>query len=358
MEAVMTTEFNELKLQDFLGKVVTDVGAAMSAALVIIGDRLGLYRAMAARGPVTAVELAEKTQTSERYIREWLNAQAAGGYVTYDPVTLRYTLPPEQAMALADETSPAFVPGLFQVTQAMWNGEPKIEDNFRTGKGLEWGHQHPCLFEGTERFFRSGYIGNLTSSWLPSLDGVVPKLEAGVKVADVGCGLGASTILMAKAYPKSRFFGFDYHEASIALANERARQAKVEDRVTFQVAKATEFPGKDYGLVAHFDCLHDMEDPVGAARWARQAIAPDGTWMIVEPFAGDNPQDNHNIVGRVFYSASTMLCVPHSLAHRGPALGAQAGEARLREVIVNGGGFSKMRRATQTPFNLVLEARP
>jgi SAM-dependent methyltransferase len=358
MEAVMTTEFNELKLQDFLGKVVTDVGAAMSAALVIIGDRLGLYRAMAARGPVTAVELAEKTQTSERYIREWLNAQAAGGYVTYDPVTLRYTLPPEQAMALADETSPAFVPGLFQVTQAMWNGEPKIEDNFRTGQGLEWGHQHPCLFEGTERFFRSGYIGNLTSSWLPSLDGVVPKLEAGVKVADVGCGLGASTILMAKAYPKSRFFGFDYHEASIALANERARQAKVEDRVTFQVAKATEFPGKDYGLVAHFDCLHDMEDPVGAARWARQAIAPDGTWMIVEPFAGDNPQDNHNIVGRVFYSASTMLCVPHSLAHRGPALGAQAGEARLREVIVNGGGFSKMRRATQTPFNLVLEARP
>jgi SAM-dependent methyltransferase len=354
----MTTEVNESKLQDFLGKVVTDVGAAMSAALVIIGDKLGLYRAMAARGPVTAVELAEKTQTSERYIREWLNAQAAGGYVTYDPATQRYTLPPEQAMALADETSPAFVPGLFQVTQAMWNGQPKIEENFRTGKGLEWGHQHPCLFEGTERFFRSGYIGNLTSSWLPSLGGVLPKLEAGAKVADVGCGLGASTILMAKAYPKSRFFGFDYHEGSIALANERARQAKVEDRVTFQVAKATEFPGKDYDLIAHFDCLHDMEDPIGAARWARQAIATDGAWMIVEPFAGDNPEENHNIVGRVFYSASTMLCVPHSLAHRGPALGAQAGEARLRDVIVKGGGFSKMRRATQTPFNLVLEARP
>jgi SAM-dependent methyltransferase len=240
----------------------------------------------------------------------------------------------------------------------MWNGQPKIEDNFRTGKGLEWGHQHPCLFEGTERFFRSGYIGNLTSSWLPSLDGAVAKLEAGAKVADVGCGLGASTILMAKAYPKSRFFGFDYHDGSIALANERARQAKVEDRVTFQVAKATEFPGKDYDLIAHFDCLHDMEDPVGAARWARQAIASGGTWMIVEPFAGDKPEENHNIVGRLFYSASTMLCVPHSLAHRGPALGAQAGEARLRDVIVKGGGFSKMRRATQTPFNLVLEARP
>lgn len=354
----MASEVNESKLQDFLGKVVTDVGAAMSAALVIIGDRLGLYRAMATRGPVTSVELAEKTQTSERYIREWLNAQAAGGYVTYDPATGRYTLPPEQALALADETSPAFVPGLFQVTQAMWNGQPKIEDNFRTGRGLEWGHQHPCLFEGTERFFRSGYIGNLTSAWLPALDGVVPKLEAGAKVADVGCGLGASTILMAKAYPKSRFFGFDYHEASIALANERAREANVAERVTFQVAKATEFPGKDYDLVAHFDCLHDMEDPVGAARWARQAIAPGGTWMIVEPFAGDTPEDNHNIVGRVFYSASTMLCVPHSLANRGPALGAQAGEARLRDVIMKGGGFSKMRRATQTPFNLVLEARP
>ncbi len=354
----MATEVNDAKLQEFLGKVVTDVGAAMSAALVIIGDKLGLYRAMAASGPITPVELAKRTETTERYVREWLNAQAAGGYVTFDPPSGRYTLPPEQALALADDTSPAFVPGLFQVTQAMWNGEPKIEDNFRTGKGLEWGHQHPCLFEGTERFFRSGYIGNLTSAWLPALDGVVAKLTAGAKVADVGCGLGASTILMAKAYPKSRFFGFDYHAASVELAKQRAKEAGVSDRVTFEVAKSTEFPGKGYDLVAHFDCLHDMEDPVGAARWARQAIAADGTWMIVEPFASDKTEENHNIVGRVFYSASTMLCDPPSLASRGPALGAQAGEARLREVVSTGGGFTRFRRATQTPFNLILEARP
>jgi len=354
----MATEVNDAKLQEFLGKVVTDVGAAMSAALVIIGDKLGLYRAMAASGPITPVELAKRTETTERYVREWLNAQAAGGYVTFDPSSGRYTLPPEQALALADETSPAFVPGLFQVTQAMWSGEPKIEDNFRTGKGTEWGHQHPCLFEGTERFFRSGYIGNLTTAWLPALDGVETKLAAGAKVADVGCGLGASTILMAKAYPKSRFFGFDYHAASIELAKQRAKDAGVSDRVTFEVAKATEFPGKGYDLIAHFDCLHDMEDPVGAARWARQAIAADGTWMIVEPFASDKTEENHNIVGRVFYSASTMLCVPHSLASRGPALGAQAGEAKLREVVSTGGGFTRFRRATQTPFNLILEARP
>jgi 2-polyprenyl-3-methyl-5-hydroxy-6-metoxy-1,4-benzoquinol methylase len=354
----MAGEVNEAKLQEFLGKVVTDVGSAMSAALVVIGDRLGLYRAMAASGPMTPAELAKRTETTERYIREWLNAQAAGGYVTYEPESGRYALPVEQAVALADEMSPAFVPGLFQVTQAMWNGQPKIEDNFRTGKGLEWGHQHPCLFEGTERFFRSGYIGNLTGSWLPALDGVVDKLLAGAKVADVGCGLGASTILMAKAFPKSRFFGFDSHAASIALAEQRARDAGVIERLTFQVATSTEFPGNDYDLIAHFDCLHDMEDPVGAARRARQAIAKDGSWMIVEPFASDKAEENHNAVGRVFYSASTMLCVPHSLAHRGPALGAQAGEARLRDVVVKGGGFTRFRRATQTPFNLVLEARP
>ena len=354
----MGTEVSEAKLQEFLGKVVGDVGAAMSAALVIIGDRLGLYRAMAASGPLTPADLARRTETNERYVREWLNAQAAGGYVTYDPASGSYALPPEQAMALADESSPAFVPGLFQVTQAMWNGEPTIEDNFRTGKGLEWGHQHPCLFEGTERFFRSGYIGNLTSAWLPALDGVEQKLRAGARVADVGCGLGASTILMAKAFPRSTFFGFDYHAESIAMAEQRAREAGVHDRVDFRVAKATEFPGKDYDLIAHFDCLHDMEDPVGAARWARQAIAKDGTWLIVEPFASDKAEENHNAVGRVFYSASTMLCVPHSLAHRGPALGAQAGEARLRDVVVKGGGFGRFRRATQTPFNLVLEARP
>ncbi|MBV9946434.1 MAG: class I SAM-dependent methyltransferase, partial [Myxococcales bacterium] len=330
----MSTNIDDGKLNDFLGKVVSDVGAAMSAALVVIGDKLGLYKAMAAAGPVTARELAKTTGTTERYVREWLDAQAAGGYVTYDPATERYVLPPEQAVALADETSPASVPGLFQVTAAMWHGEEKMTENFRTGRGLEWGAQHPCLFEGTERFFRSGYIGNLVGSWIPALEGVRPKLEDGAEVADVGCGLGASTILMARAFPRSRFHGFDSHVKSIELARERARQAGVADRVAFEVAKSTDFPGSDYDLVAHFDCLHDMEDPVGAAKHVRRAIARDGTWMIVEPFAADRREQNHNPVGRVFYSASTLLCVPHSLAQHGPALGAQAGEARLREVVV------------------------
>jgi 2-polyprenyl-3-methyl-5-hydroxy-6-metoxy-1,4-benzoquinol methylase len=349
---------DEKKLNDFLGKVVSDVGAAMSAALVVIGDKLGLYKAMAEAGPVTPSDLARLTGTAERYVREWLNAQAAGGYVAYDATAGRYSLPPEQAFALADDTSPASVAGLFQVTAAMWHGEERMTDNFRTGRGLEWGGQHPCLFEGTERFFRAGYIGNLVGGWLPALEGVTQKLERGAKVADVGCGLGASTILMAKAFPKSRFVGFDSHDKSIAIARDRARSAGVADRVAFEVAKSTDFPGNGYDLVAHFDCLHDMEDPVGAARHVKDTIAPEGTWMIVEPFASDRPEDNHNPVGRVFYSASTLLCVPHSLAHHGPALGAQAGEARLREVVVTGGGFTRFRRATETPFNLVLEARP
>jgi 2-polyprenyl-3-methyl-5-hydroxy-6-metoxy-1,4-benzoquinol methylase len=349
---------DETKLGEFMNKVVADVGAAMSGALVVLGDRLGLYRAMAALGPTTPAELAKRTETAERYVREWLDAQASGGYVTYDPATGRYTLPEEQAFALAEEQSPAFCPGLFQVTKAIWAADEKIAKNFRDGGGTEWGHHHECLFEGTERFFRAGYIGNLVGSWLPALDGVEEKLRNGAKVADVGCGLGASTILMAKAFPRSKFYGFDYHEASIEAARARARDAGVSDRVEFGVARSTDFPGAGYDLIAHFDCLHDMEDPVGAAKRARQAIASNGTWMVVEPFAGDRPEQNHNAVGRVFYSASTMLCVPHSLSRRGPALGAQAGEARLRDVIVTGGGFSTMRRATQTPFNLVLEARP
>jgi 2-polyprenyl-3-methyl-5-hydroxy-6-metoxy-1,4-benzoquinol methylase len=350
--------FDQKKLEDFLGKIVGDIGAAMSAALVVVGDKLGLYKAMVEAGPVTPGDLARLTGTTERYVREWLNAQAASGYVTYDSDSGRYTLPPEQALAFADDAHPAFVSGLFHIAGAMWHGEEKMTDNFRSGNGLEWGAQHPCLFEGTERFFRAGYIGNLVSAWLPALDGVTAKLERGAKVADVGCGLGASTILMAKAFPKSRFVGFDSHEGSIALARDRAKRAGVADRVSFEVAKSTDYPGSSYDLVAHFDCLHDMEDPVGAARHVRKTIAADGTWMVVEPFAADRPEQNHNPVGRVFYSASTMLCVPHSLAHRGPALGAQAGERRLREVIVDGGGFSRFRRATETPFNLVLEARP
>ena len=346
------------KLEQFMGKVVTDVGAAMSGVLVVIGERLGLFRALAAAGAVTSEELAGKTECSERYVREWLNAMASGGYVTYDSSTRRYTLPAEQAFALSDPESPAFCTGMFQIALAMYAAEERIAKNFRTGEGLAWGEQHPCLFEGTERFFRAGYIGNLLSSWLPALDGVTAKLERGAKVADVGCGLGASTILMAKAYPKSRFHGFDSHAGSIATARKRAQQAGVSDRVTFDVAKSTDYPGSGYDLVAHFDCLHDMEDPRGAARHVKETLAPDGTWMIVEPFASDKAEENHNPVGRVFYSASTILCVPHSLSQHGPALGAQAGEARLRDVVIGGGGFSQLRRATQTPFNLVLEARP
>ncbi|HEY2749495.1 MAG TPA: class I SAM-dependent methyltransferase [Polyangia bacterium] len=353
----MSNEVDMKKLENFLGQVVADAGAAMSAALVLTGDRLGLYKALAADGPLTSAELAKRTETSERYCREWLNAQAAGGYVTYDPASGRYTLPPEQAVALADEASPAFVQGLFQVLEAVWQGRSKIERNFKTGEGTAWGDQHPCLFEGTERFFRAGYLGNLVGSWIPALDGVKPKLERGAKVADVGCGLGASTIIMAQAFPKSTFVGFDSHAGSIELANKRAKDAGVADRVRFEVAGATNYPGTGYDLVAHFDCLHDMEDPIGAAKHVRRTLAADGTWMIVEPFAGDRPEQNHNAVGRVFYSASTSLCVPHSLSCKGPALGAQAGEARLRDVVVTGGGFGKLRRATETPFNLVLEAR-
>jgi len=351
-------QIDQQKLGDFMNKVVTDAGAAMSAALVVLGDRLGLYRAMAEGGPLTPAELASRTGTTERYVREWLNAQTAGGYVAYDPETARYTLPPEQAFALADEQSPVFCPGLFQVAKAVWHADEKIEKNFRDGSGTQWGEHHTCLFEGTERFFRSGYIGNLVGGWLPALDGVVAKLQRGAKVADVGCGVGASTILMAQAFPESRFWAFDAHVGSIELARKRARDAGVGDRVRFEIAKATDYPGDGYDFIAHFDCLHDMEDPVGAAKHARRTIAADGTWMIVEPFAHDRPEQNHNPVGRVFYSASTMLCVPHSLSQGGPGLGAQAGEARLREVVVSGGGFSRMRPATETPFNIVLEARP
>src|SRR3954466_2148415 len=349
---------DENKLNEFMGKIVGDLGVTMSSALLVLGDRLGLYKAMAALGPVTPAELAARTETAERYVAEWLNAQAAAGYVSYQPGTGRYTLPPEQAFAFADDDSPASVAGAFSVARAMWSALDKMEANFRTGGGLEWGHQHPSLFEGTERFFRAGYIGNLIGSWIPALDGVQAKLEAGGKVADVGCGCGASTILMAKAFPRSTFRGFDYHQGSIDIATRRAQEAGVADRVTFSVAKATDYPGRGYDLVAHFDCLHDMEDPAGAARHARTTLAKDGTWLIVEPFSSDKVEENHNPIGRVYYSASTLLCVPHSLAHAGPALGAQAGEARLRDVVVGKGGFSRFRRAAETPFNLILEARP
>jgi SAM-dependent methyltransferase len=343
------------KLNAFMGKAVEDIGAAMSANMVLLGDRLGLYKAMAKHGPVTPAELAKATKTTERYVREWLGNQAAGGYVTYDSETGRYTLPEEQVLALADENSPCFLPGAFQVIAAAFSANPKIEQRFKTGKGLGWNQHDHRLFEGTERFFRPNYLGNLITNWIPALDGVEGKLKASSTVADVGCGFGASTIIMAKAYPKSTFIGFDYHKPSILAARKRAKEAGLKN-VKFDVANSTNYPGKDYTLVSHFDCLHDMGDPIGAARHVYKTLGPDGTWMIVEPFANDRVKDNLNPVGRVYYAASTMICVPASLAYNGPALGAQAGETRLREVAMKG-GFTRFRRATQTPFNLVLEAR-
>jgi 2-polyprenyl-3-methyl-5-hydroxy-6-metoxy-1,4-benzoquinol methylase len=346
------------KLNDFLHRGILDFGAVFHAAMVMIGDKLGLYKKLAESGPMTSTELAKATATQERYIREWLGSQSAGGYVSYDPETDRYYLTEEQAFGLADENSPAFLPGAFQVALAAVKAEPKIAEAFRSGAGLGWHEHEPNLFLGTERFFRPGYAANLISSWIPALDGVEALLQRGAKVADVGCGLGASTILMAKAYPNSRFFGFDYHALSIEQARQRAAQAGVGDRIVFEVATAKEYPGEGYEFVTFFDCLHDMGDPRGAAAHVLKTLNPAGAWMIVEPFAGDRVQDNLNPVGRAFYSASTLICTPASLSQEvGAALGAQAGEARLREVVV-GAGFTRFRRATQTPFNLVLEAKP
>lgn len=349
---------DQAKLDEFVGKAVGDLGSALTAALVVIGDKLGLYKAMANASPLTPAELATSTGTAERYVREWLNAQAAAGYVSYDTASGRYFLSPEQVAALADETSPAFVLGGFQAMTAAMKAAPKVAEGFTTGKGLGWHEHDPDLFEGTERFFRSGYKANLTTSWIPALDGVEAKLRNGAKVADVGCGHGASTILMAQEYPMSTFFGFDYHGPSIERARQRAAEAGVSDRARFEVAKAKEYPGTNYDLVAFFDCLHDMGDPVGASAHVHGSLHPEGTWMLVEPFANDRVEDNHNPVGRVFYSASTLICTPASLAQEvGLALGAQAGESRLREVVT-AGDFTRFRRATQTPFNLVFEIKP
>ena len=349
---------DQAKLDEFVGKAVGDLGSALTAALVVIGDKLGLYKAMANASPLSPAELATSTGTAERYVREWLNAQAAAGYVSYDTASGRYFLSPEQVAALADETSPAFVLGGFQAMTAAMKAAPKVAEGFTTGKGLGWHEHDPDLFEGTERFFRSGYKANLTTSWIPALDGVEAKLRNGAKVADVGCGHGASTILMAQEYPMSTFFGFDYHGPSIERARQRAAEAGVSDRAQFEVAKAKEYPGTNYDLVAFFDCLHDMGDPVGASAHVHGSLHPEGTWMLVEPFANDRVEDNHNPVGRVFYSASTLICTPASLAQEvGLALGAQAGESRLREVVT-AGGFTRFRRATQTPFNLVFEIKP
>jgi SAM-dependent methyltransferase len=346
------------KLEQFVFRAVEEVGATLNAALVVMGDKLGLYRTLAGAGPVTPVELARRSGVAERYVREWLNAQAAGGYVAYDPAGGTYELPPEQAVALADDQSPAYLPGFFQLALGSVIDSPRITEQARTGEGFGWHEHSHDVFDGCERFFRPGYNANLLPAWLPALDGVVEKLEAGGKVADIGCGHGSSTILMAQAFPSSTFVGSDYHEGSIATARERAREAGVSERVTFEVAAAVEHPGEGYDLVTMFDCLHDMGDPVGAARHVRQALAPDGTWMIVEPMAGDRVEDNLNPVGRAYYGFSTFLCTPASLSQEvGLALGAQAGEARIGDVV-SGGGFARFRRAAETPFNLVFEARP
>jgi SAM-dependent methyltransferase len=350
---------DDAKLQAMLGRFVGDFGAALHAATVIIGEKLGLYKALAAaEQPLLASELAEHTGTTARYVAEWLAAQAASGYVEYHAATGRYSMTPEQAIVLADETSPTYVPGAFLIAASVMKDEPAITAAFRTGKGVGWHEHHADLFHGTARFFRPGYAANLVSSWLPALDGVVPRLEAGARVADVGCGHGITTVLMAKAFPRSTFVGYDYHEASIQAAREEARREGVADRVRFEVASAKDYPDSGFDLVAFFDCLHDMGDPVGAAKHVHASLAPDGVWMIVEPFAHDRVEQNLNPVGRVYYSASTTICTPASCSQEiGLALGAQAGENRLREVVL-GGGFKSIRRATETPFNLVLEARP
>jgi SAM-dependent methyltransferase len=343
------------RLNAFIGKAVGDLGAAVSAVLVSIGDELGLYRALA-NEPLTAAELAERTGTNARYVREWLGNQTAGGYVEHDPAADRYYLTSEQAACLADPAGPVDLPGAYLIVQDLYHIRERALRNFRTGEGMEWGEHHSCLFHGTERFFRAGYNSNLIGAWLPALEGVAAKLERGGRAADVGCGHGAGTILLAKAFPDSQFIGYDYHPASIETARKRAAEAGVRN-AKFEVADAVSYDATDLDLIAFFDCLHDMADPVGAARRARGALKPEGVCMLVEPMAGDTLDDNRNPVGRVYYGASSLICVPVSLARKGPALGAQAGEKRLRRVMESG-GFTRFRRATETPFNLVLEARP
>ena len=357
MSTALAPALDMNKLNAFIGRFVTDLGAAVHSGMVVIGEKLGLYKALA-RGPMSSTQLAAETGTDERYLREWLASQAAGGYITYDEKTGEFSLSEEQAFALATEDSPAYLPGAFELALGSLAAVPRIAESFRTGAGMGWHEHADGVFHGCEKFFRPGYAAYLAGTWIPALHAVKEKLEAGGRVADVGCGKGASTILMAKAFPNSRFFGFDYHVQSIEAARESAKRAGVADRVTFEVSKAKEFPGMNYDFVAVFDCLHDMGDPIGAAAHVRQSLAKDGTWMIVEPFANDQLKDNLNPVGRVYYSFSTLLCTPCSRSQEvGLCLGAQAGEARIRDVVT-AAGFSRFRRATETPFNIVYEARP
>jgi SAM-dependent methyltransferase len=355
--AMAAPNIDEAKLEAFMGQALTDMGAIISAPLFIIGEKLGLYKAMAGAGPLTSEEIAGRAGVPERNVREWLGNQAAGGYVTYDPQSDRYTLPDEHALALADEDSPFYILGIYDSIASIYADEDRILEAFRSGEGMGWHEHDHRLFRGTERFFRPGYRAHLVSEWIPSLHGVTDKLNRGAKVADIGCGHGASTIIMAEAFPNSSFSGFDYHMPSIERARVAAREAGVSDRVVFEAAAAKEYPGDDYDLVCVFDCLHDMGDPVGASAHVRDTLAPDGAWMIVEPYANDRVEQNLTPVGRVFYGASTVICTPASQSQEvGLALGAQAGEARLREVLAQG-GFSRVRRAAETPFNMILEAR-
>jgi 2-polyprenyl-3-methyl-5-hydroxy-6-metoxy-1,4-benzoquinol methylase len=349
---------DEAKLHQFVGQMLSDLGGAASIALVRIGDALGLYKVLHAKGPMTVAELAAEAGVHQRYLREWLSHQAASNYLSYDPASEKFTLPEEQAMVFAVEDSPVYMTGAFEAMAALLGNQEKVQPAFKTGAGVGWGDQSACLFCATARFFRPGYQNNLVSNWLPALDGVVAKLERGAKIADVGCGHGWSTVFMAKAFPNSQFIGFDFHPSSVEEARAHARGHAVTANTRFEVGTAKDYPERDFDLVTFFDCLHDMGDPAGAAAHVRQSLKPDGSWMVVEPMAGDHLEDNLNPVGRLFYAASTMVCVPTSLAQEvGAALGAQAGEAKLREVIT-AGGFRQVRRATETPFNMILEARP
>jgi 2-polyprenyl-3-methyl-5-hydroxy-6-metoxy-1,4-benzoquinol methylase len=349
---------NPATVEKFVGQVVTDMAASMSAVMTVVGNKLGLYKTMAGAGPLTAAALAQRSGTHERYVREWLNNQAAGGYVIYRAGSDTYELPAEHALVLADEDSPVYMAGGMLGVGAMWYAEEKIFNAFRTGAGIGWHEHHPSLHLGTEYMFRTGYRAHLVSQWLPALDGVVEKLRNGGKVADVGCGHGSSTVILAQAFPQSTFWGFDYHSESIETARSRAQEAGVEHRTRFEVASAKTYPGTGYDLICFMDCLHDLGDPVGAAKHARQALAADGTVMLVEPFAGDSVEANLNPIGRLFYAASTAYCTTNSISQEGTTvLGAQAGEAKLRQVFLEA-GFTRFRRATETPFNIILEARP
>jgi SAM-dependent methyltransferase len=349
---------DEAKLNQFIGQILGDLGGAASVPMVRIGDRLGLYKALHKDGAMTPAELAAKTKIAERYAREWLSHQAASNYLTFDPATGKFTLPPEQAMVFAEPDSPVYLQGAFDLAVAMMENQPLVEPAFRTGKGVGWGDQAQCMFCTVARFFRPGYHNNLVASWLPALDGVIAKLERGAKVADVGCGHGVSTAIMAKAFPKSTFIGYDFHPSSIEAARSHAKDHGLTANTRFEVATAQDFPDKDLDLITFFDCLHDMGDPLGAAQHVRQALKPDGSWMIVEPAAADRLEDNLNPISRMYYAGSTMICIPTSLDQPvGAALGAQAGFAKLSSVI-DEAGFGHVRRATETPFNMILEARP